>query len=167
MGIFDNKIEGNKPSGGTFEGQSYELIPKGTQCLAYVEDSQVESQDTESGIDQFIELKWRILKPESVANRVIYQKIRIWDSDGKKQNRAWMMLAAIDQNAGGIIGAQSSEPDDALLARALINKPMLIKLDVWDIGGKTGNWVCAVAPKPEGSVLTIPEKQIADTSIPF
>lgn len=167
MGFFDGKIEGDLPKDGSFSGPSFEIIPAGTQCLAFVEDALIEHGNE----GQFIQLRWRILKPEAIANRVIFQKVRIWDQDGKKRNRALMMLAAIDQNAGGIISGQADDPTDALLARALPNKPMLIKLDVWEIDGKSGNWICAVAPKPTGD-LVLPEVKpsaspVMDSDIPF
>lgn len=167
MGFFDSRIEGNVPQNGEFSGPDFELIPAGTQALAYIEDAYIDVPKDNGA--EYISLKWRIQKPESIANRLIFQKLRIWDDDGKKRNRALMMLAAIDQNSGGVISAQSNDPDDALLAKALLNKPMLIKLDVWEIDGKSGNWVCAVAPKPEGSlpeVMPTPKK-VNNDEIPF
>ena len=150
MGFFDTRIEGAAPQNGEFSGPEFETIPAGTQCLAYIEDAYLDVKDDE----QLVNLKWRIQRPDEFGNRVIFQKLRIWDRDGKKRNRALMMLAAIDQNAGGVISSQSNDPDDALLNRALPNKPMLIKLDVWEIDGKSGNWICAVAPRPSGAPAT-------------
>lgn len=168
MGFFDERIEGTeRPVNGEYSGPSIEIIPAGTQCLAYIEDAYLEA--SRNGDDQYVSLKWRVMKPAEIGNRVLYQKLRIWDNDGKKRNRALMMLAAIDQNAGGVISGQSKDPDDALLARALPNKPMLIKLDVWEIDGKSGNWICAVSPKPTGDLPPVPAptpKPTAD-EIPF
>ena len=61
------------------------------------------------------------------------------------------MLAAIDANAGGKLAASGAEPTDLSLQTSLTAKPMVLKLGVWDIDGKTGNWVQEVSkhqPKP-------------------
>jgi len=29
---------------------------------------------------------------------------------------------------------------------ALVGKPMAVKVQIWDINGKTGNWISAVSP---------------------
>ena len=57
------------------------------------------------------------------------------------------MLAAIDANCGGKLMASGEEPTDTSLAKALLNKPMHIKVMVWEMDDRKGNWVSAVAPK--------------------
>jgi hypothetical protein len=168
MGFFDDKFNGEKaPTNGEYSGPTIEIIPKGTQCLAYIEDAELEH--SREGDEQYVSLKWRVSKPTEIANRVLFQKLKIWDKDQKKRTRAFMMLAAIDANAGGVIAGQSKDPDDALLSRALLNKPMLIKLDVWEIDGKQGNWICAVAPRPTGELppMPAPTSKLTDDEIPF
>jgi hypothetical protein len=87
------------------------------------------------------------------------------------------MLAAIDANAGGQLVAAGKEPDNALLTKCLVNKPMLLKLQVWEVdatdgsGKKRGNWVSAVAPKQAGTSAPAPAPAPApafvDSDVPF
>lgn len=132
----------------TFESGGGDLapIPKGTSVLAVAE----EATNAEYQGDRYINVKWRISKPEEYSNRVIYQKIRVYDTDTAKAERAKRMLAAIATNAGGKLfqamqQAQESEPSDMSLTH-IAHKPMVLKLDVWELDGKTGNWVQAVSP---------------------
>lgn len=167
MGYFKYDDGDKGAVNGEYSGPSIEIIPKGTQCLAYIEDAGLEH--SREGDEQYINLKWRVMKPAEINNRVLYQKLRIWDENSNKRNRAKRMLEAIDQNSGGVIAAQDKEPDDALLSKALLNKPMLVKLEVWEIDGKSGNWICAIAPKPTGDLPPMPAptpKPTAD-GIPF
>jgi hypothetical protein len=66
------------------------------------------------------------------------------------------MLAAIDFNCGGKLSKIDGEPSEIDLIKCLSNKPMVIRLGVWTIDGKSGNWLQAVesgkpapAEKPE------------------
>ena len=165
MGFFDQEIESKSAPTGEYSGPSIEVIPAGTQLLAYIENAEIAHHDG----SEYVSLQWRINKPATYANRVIFQKLRIWEVDNKKRQRALQMLAAIDHNAGGVIAKQSKAPDSALLAMALPNKPMLIKLDVWEMDGKSGNWICAVAPKPHGETVApqSPSATVNTGDIPF
>jgi DNA primase len=84
------------------------------------------------------------------------------------------MFAAIDQNAtGGKLVASGVRPDDAALF-ALLNKPMLIKVMVWEFNDRSGNWISKVSPRsqqaaPVAQPLTaaqMPEAEM-DSDIPF
>lgn len=142
---------------GAFDGGggSFELIPEGTTVLAAISEigwTQYEGRE-------YINAQWAVLRPESYKNRRIFQKIQVLESDEKKALRAKRMLAAIDKNAsGGKLLAIPGRPTDANLMRHLLNKPMLLKLGVWDQNGKSGNWVQAVAPKTNGP---LPDTHVA------
>jgi hypothetical protein len=73
--------------------------------------------------------------------------VRVFDPDTKKSDKAKKMLAAIDANCGGKLAQSDESPNDTAMAKALLNKPMLIKVMVWDLEGRTGNWVASVAPR--------------------
>lgn len=125
-------------------GTSFEPIPEGTSVKAMVEDAQVKEWEG----DKYINLRWTVLAPESYNNRKVFQKVKVWDADSKKADKAKRMLAAIDSNCGGKIVTANKEPDDALLQQALLNKPMVLKLGVWDLtdeGKGNGNWIMAVS----------------------
>lgn len=127
-------------------GGDIQPIPKDTSVLSVIE----EAANAEHEGDRYINVKWRISKPDEYANRVIFQKIRAYDTDPAKAEKAKRMLAAIATNAGGKLfqamqKAQESEPSDMSLMH-IANKPMVLKLGVWEFNDKTGNWVQAVSP---------------------
>lgn len=128
---------------GTFEsgGGDFEPIPANTQLKACIDDA---AWDDYEG-DQFINITWTVLEGE-FENRKVFQKVRVRENDPKKRDKAIRMLAAIDANAGGKLMASGQEPDDNALQMELVNKPMVIKVDVWEMGDRKGNWVQKVAP---------------------
>jgi hypothetical protein len=133
----------------TFELGSFDLIPKNTRVVATCEEAKNDSYDGET----YINLKWRVNLPQEYANRVIFQKLKVYDP--AKQKSAREMLAAIASNAGGrlfqaMTASNEQMPSDASL-QTLCNSPMVLQLDVWDYKGKTGNLVRSVAPYSQRS----------------
>lgn len=139
---------------GEFEsgGGNMEPLPEGTQVLAMVDQAKWDEHDGE----YFVSLRWTVAMPEEYKNRKIFQKIKVKNPDADKRDKALMMLAAIDANAGGQIMALGAEPEDADLAAALLNRPMVLKLGLWKMDNaqgesKSGNWVQKVAPRKKGA----------------
>lgn len=147
-------------------GGNIEPIPDGTGALAAIEEAKWdEYQD-----DEYISLKWRVIQPEAYKNRVVYQKVRVKDADPKKADKAKRMLAAIDTNAGGKLRKLNQEPADTDLMTALLGKTMAIKIMVWEIDDKTGNWIAAVSPgsaKSKPAAEPAPQQPIGDLDVPF
>jgi len=141
--LSDNTQITNEEKAGTFDssGGDFELIPAGTQLKACIDDAAWEDYES----DFFINLTWSVLEGE-FENRKVFQKVRVRDNDPKKRDKALRMLAAIDANAGGKLIASGAEPDDNALQAALVNKPMIIKVDIWEYNDRKGNWVQKVAP---------------------
>lgn len=142
-------------------------IPKGTSVLAVAEDA----TNAEWQGDRYINVKWRISKPDEYNNRVIFQKIRVYDSDPAKAERAKRMLAAIATNAGGKMfqamrEANESEPSVMSLMQ-ITNKPMVLKLGVWELDGKTGNWVQAVSPYTRQNAQPAPDEPQEPADDPY
>jgi len=140
---------------GKFEmgGDALAPIPDGTSVLAIAE----EAKNNEYQGDEYINIKWRVSKPQEYANRVIFQKVRAYDKDTSKADKAKRMLAAIASNAGGgLFNAMQQRgedrPSDISLAQ-LCNRPMVLKMGVWELDdkSKSGNWVQAVSPAKSGS----------------
>ena len=158
---------------GSFEsgGGDIEPIPANTTVLAAPDEAK---WDDYNG-DFHIAVRWVVLQPKEYANRKIFQKIRVEDQDQKKADKAKRMLAAIDHNAGGKLAASGEKPTDESLTRNLVNKPMMLKLQMWEIESddgtkKRGNWVSAVAPRSGNAAAPVaekPEPDIADGDIPF
>lgn len=165
-------------------GGSFELLPKDTRFLAAIESA---TNRTFDNGDRVIEIKWRISKPEQYANRLVFQKLKVYDNDADKVNKAKNMLSAIAVNAGGKLFSEmqarnEQEPSDQSLA-SMTMRPMVILLDVWKmtVNGeeKTGNFVKQVSPinqqvqSAQAPVQAPPAAQapvtatIQDNDIPF
>lgn len=149
----------------TFEIGGGELIPKNTRVVATCEEAGNDSYNGEN----YISLKWRVNLPKEYANRVIFQKLKVYDQ--AKQQKAREMLAAIATNAGGrlfqaMTAGNEQMPSDASL-QSLCNSPMVLQLDVWELDdkSKSGNWVRLVAPysqqQTQAPVVQQPVQQMA------
>lgn len=140
-------------------GGNFDPIPEGSNVLAMIEEAKWAT--VRDGTEEYVNIKWAVLKPEEFKNRKLFQKIWVSDLDPnekdrekaiKKKDRALKMFAAIDANAGGKLSRLDSKPDDDDLAAALTNKMMVIGLGVWKTKNSMGedidgNWVRAVSDK--------------------
>lgn len=133
-------------------GGSIEPIPDGTQLLAFIDEAKWDSFEGE----EYISFRWDILKPEEYKNRKIFQKLKVKDEDDKKSSKAKRMLMAIDHNSKAGLMSTGEEPTTQLMQNKLTNRPMVIKVQIWNFNDKTGNWISSVAPKGEN----IPDKVI-------
>ena len=145
---------------GTMEmgGGNIEPIPARTQCLAAIDEIKWDTYENE----EYISARWNILQPVEFKNRKIFQKIKVNELDAKKKTKAIKMLAAIDFNAKGGLMASGQAPTDANMQKGLMNKIMIIMVQVWDMENpqtgemKKGNWVSAVSPRS----ATTPERVV-------
>jgi hypothetical protein len=137
-------------------GGRIEVIPDNTSVLAAIDEAK---WDRTADQDRYISLRWTVLAPEEFKNRKIFQKLWVLDDEprakdpAKKRDKAKRMLAAIDTNAGGKLLARNEQPTDESLTACLTNKPMVVRVMVWEMpdrqtgGVAQGNWVGAVSPK--------------------
>lgn len=136
----------------TFElgGDSLPPIPKNTKVLAICEKAENKAFEN----DRFINLQWRVHQPQEFSNRVIFQKLKVYQGDQVDKHR--QMLAAIGANAGGKLfqlmqQSGETEPSDMTLQAGLTNVPMVLLLDVWEMEikgeNRSGNWVRMVSPR--------------------
>ena len=149
-------------------GGNMDVIPPETNVLAAIDEAKWSKN--QKG-DEFISLRWAIMFPEEFANRKVFQKVWVTDFDPSvlakgedkaiaKRDKAKRMLAAIDTNAGGKLLAKPIMPTDESMTLHLTNKPMIIKVMVWEIIDRmtgdvaTGNWIGAVASKANVKVST-------------
>lgn len=181
-------------TGSSFDGGggNMEPIPDNTTCTAMLDEVKwAETNDNAKA--EYISARWRIVKPEIYANRVVFHKIFCTDDKpGAKadkidqtRDKAKRMLAAIDANAGGKLAKLSTKPSDVQLATALLGKAMNIKVMVYDMEDRqdatkrvTGNWIAAVsaksaiaevkaAPKPAPAASVFADDDDDDPSVPF
>lgn len=147
-----NENESKEFDGG---GGALPPMPEGTTVLASPEDAKW-AQDRNS--NEFLSIRWSILKPADYQGRKVSQKIWITDDDprakdpAKKRDKAIQMLSAIDRNAGGKLGRKDGKPSDDELALALTNKQMTIRLGLFEFEDEEGkpvklNYVQAVGDK--------------------
>lgn len=146
-------------------GGNLEPIPDGSTVIATVEAAQWKDDNDRN---EFLEIKWRVTKPEAFFNRVVFQKLWVTDADPrakdeaaakKKTDNARRLLSRIDAEAGGKLARKSGKPTDDELAIALQNKAMAIKVMVWAMKGNdgsdmSGNWIAAVMSKSKPVEIT-------------
>lgn len=158
MSIWSN-VDTAKASGEFNIDSGGDPLPNNTTALAYIKDALWKEYEGE----EYINLTWSILKPEEYKNRTVFQKIKVKDLDKAKQERAIMMLCAIDLNTGGSL-PKESDPTDTDLARCLLKKPMVINIMQWEINDKKGNWVNKVSPKKASTQVDIPDEPVIVSS---
>ena len=153
-------------------GGNMGVIPSETSVLACIDEAKWD-RTLQGG--EFISLRWTVLAPDEYKNRKIFQKLWVTDDDprakdpDKKRDKAKRMLAAIDTNAGGKLMSKPGIPSDEALTFCLTNKPMVVKVMVWEMRNPStgemgqGNWVGAVAPKsaPQSTPEEIARNQAA------
>lgn len=171
MSFWDTSTgESAATTGGEFDagGGNMDPIPEGTTVLAMPDD--VKWAEDKHG-NEYLSVRWTVLKPENYLNRKIFQKL--WVSDEKPgqkdptkyKDKQLKMLAAIDTNAGGKLLKVGGKPSDDQLAIALTNRQMTLRLGVWamqgDNGPMTGNWIQMVADKtkPVSEGVSKPARQ--------
>lgn len=153
---------------GKFEsgGGDIEPIPAKTQVKAAIDEAKWDDYEG----DEYISLRWTVLAPAEFKNRKVFQKVRVLDSDCKKADKAKKMLAAIAANAGGGLLKVSGKPTGQDLQKHLLQKPMALLLQVWEMetsdGLKKGNWISAVSPLKKNEPVAAPEPDPAPAEEP-
>jgi hypothetical protein len=145
----------------TSGGGTIENIPDNTTCLAMIDEAGL----AEYQGDEYISLRWVIAEPAIYKGRKVFQKVRVFDVDTKKADKAKKMLMAIDANCGGKLALNDETPNDTAMAKALLHKPMLIKVMIWEMNDRTGNWVASVAPRSKTTAVQTPEPVVVDEGL--
>lgn len=148
---------------GSFEsgGGDLEPIPAKTQVKAAIDEAKWDEYEG----SEYISLRWQVLAPAEYKGRKIFQKVRVMEPDSKKADKAKKMLAAIAVNAGGGLLKVAGKPGDQDLQKHLLNKPMALLLQVWEIekadgsGTAKGNWISAVSPLKKQAASVQPEPE--------
>lgn len=148
-------------------GGNMQPIPSDTNVLAAIDEAKWDGADG----SKYISLRWSVLQPEEFENRKVFQKLWVKDADPRaksdkvaaKRDKAKKMLAAIDLNAGGKLLAKPVMPTDEAMTLHLTNKPMILKVMVWEMKDamtgemNRGNWVGAVNSKASAKVSSSEE----------
>lgn len=154
-----------KDTGTEYEvpGGNMDPIPNDSSVLAQIEEVKWTTKGEGADAVRYVEARWSVLEPAEYANRKVFHKLWVNDLDPaaksedkaiQKRDKARRMLAGIDANAGGKLMASPDAPTDDSMALALCNRPMVIKLMLWEMPDRErygefirGNWVAAVSPK--------------------
>lgn len=148
-------------------------IPAGSKLIAIVEEAKFDTAKvfgTEIEHD-ILSLKWKVIDGP-YKNRVIFQKVHcLPGSNPEKTDNGMQMLLAVDHNAGGKITAKASsgqEPTEMDFATQLTNKPMIIRVDVWETEdkSKSGNWINGVFSRGSTNPTTEAEAASAKQQAP-
>lgn len=144
-------------------GGNIEPIPNNTELLAAIDEAKMDSYED----DNYISLRWNVLAPEEYKNRKIFQKVRVFDANPQKADKAKRMLMAIDHNCGGKLAAGGEAPSDYNMNASLVAKPMNVKVQIWEINDKSGNWISSVAARnaaPQPTMTAAPQAAPQDMS---
>lgn len=170
---FWDTTDGTKATGHVEESGGFAPLPLADYPVM-LEDAKVNEYEGR----RTVQFKTRIIEGFG-KNRVVFLSLKAWDEDGKKRDRALQILAKVYALTNATL--PEDEPDDVSLSQ-LCDKPLTFKLDVYDINGKTGNWLVNVkeygakadAPKATGgkpkavvASRPAPEMSDQDLDIPF
>jgi len=152
------------------EGGSMEPIPNDTNCIATIENAQIETNRDNL---QYINIRWSVLSPSEYKNRKVFQKLWCLDDDPRakdaavKKDKAKKMLFVIDSNAGGKMFSSGKPMTDNLLA-TLNGKQMQIRVMTYELQGDngkiTGNWISSISPK--GGVVEAVKRAVTPKQAP-
>ncbi|TAK97503.1 MAG: hypothetical protein EPO08_21170 [Rhodospirillaceae bacterium] len=159
---------------GEVEEMSFDPLPKGwyTSMLEEVSVDEYENQKK-------IKIKARIVGEGFGKNRVLFLNLKAFEGDKIKdtaRDRAIQVLVKMYQICKAKL--PNGEPDDRSLSQ-LVDKPMDLLLDIWELEdkSKSGNWLVNCAAKGEKAGGTTTGKPVAkskpapqdddDSSIPF
>jgi len=161
---------------GEVQENNFEPLPKG-DYLSLLESAEIKEYEGERTIN----FKARAIE----SNRVVFPKLRVFDSDDKKRDRAIQLLVKLANSVG--VPLPKGEPDDIWLSK-LCDKPLIIKYDVFTFTppGKseeiTGNFIinfeakgakagsakpAGNKPGPQPAAQPAPNFSDTDDDIPF
>lgn len=121
----------------------FEPIPEGSVVRAYVKEAKWQKQYQSD--EMFVQIRWKVVKPDAVGGREFNQKFWVKDADPSakdpngKRDKAKAMLMKVDALAGGKLAAGGSEPTDDHLLMALANKEMAVLVGEYNIENADGS----------------------------
>lgn len=149
-------MSGQEIDAGTRQTVGGQVIPKGSKGLANIRKATVDSQKVHGTerVEDLINVQWKFVEGHDtegndLAGRVVFQKLRIWDLDEGKANKARMMLSALDNLVtDGEMRKEDLEINNETLMMLVADVDILIEVGVWmnDEKQPGGNFITAVAP---------------------
>ena len=130
------------------------IIPKDSKGIATISKITLDSLTNRqtNKVEDLVNIVWKFTEGEDtkgkpLVKRTCFQKLRLWDEDEGKANNARLMLTALDNIlTGGEMRKAELDIDKETLQLLKNDAEALITVGVWNIDGKEGNFVQAVAP---------------------
>lgn len=142
-----------KKATGEVQANNFDPVPKGT-VPGIFESVEV---DEYQGVRK-IKLKTRVIDGE-YKNKVMYMNLNAFPGEGvtdKKRDRAINLFMKICNVLR--VKPPENEPDDRFLSQ-LTDKPLDVGVDVWEMNGKTGNYLTDVSARGEKAGASAPTPQ--------
>lgn len=148
MGFFDQFAHEGKKVDGSEENtvvQTSSTVPGGTKAVSIIEEVRWDEYEGH----RKVKVRWKLVAG-GFANRVIFQNIDLFavkygtqEPDEKKAFRAANVLKRLFMLTGAPI--PDAEPTDADFAQ-MVGKMAGISIELWEMDGKSGNWVSEIQP---------------------
>jgi len=138
---------------GEVKENDFEPLPK-DWYLSMLESVEVDEYEGQKKV----KIKARVIGEGFGKNRVLFLNLKCFpgeDIKEKARDRAIQVLVKMYNICKAKL--PNGEPDDASLSQ-LVDKPMNLMLDVWEIDGKSGNWLQNVESKGVKVVKSTVEK---------
>lgn len=151
---FFKKSSGEMAKGDKAEfGGNLKPIPDNTIAMSMIEEALWKEYEGQ----RYINLKWKIIDGE-YKSRVSFQKLKVYDAKETTADNAKDALYRLFLLCNAT--PPDSEPTDIELMKALCNKPLAPRYRVWEIDGKSGNWIDAIYKSvAEAAKVTAPDTQ--------
>jgi len=114
---------------------SFAVIPDGTQAVAMIDDIIISDH-----YDNHINISWKLTTGEFL-DRIVFQKIKVFEADSKKRIRALNMFMLLHKLTG--VQLSQSEPSAQSIA-PFKGKYAGIVIQEWDYEGKNGNYISEI-----------------------
>lgn len=133
----------------SFDSNNFDPLPHNSFHNAVVADIKWDEYDDE----EYINVTWQIADESEYKNRKVFHKIKVQAEKATTRDNAIKMLVTLNNIAEADL-LSIAAPTDEDLQRELMGAVAMIKVQVWKIDDKSGNWVSALGEAgelPEGS----------------
>lgn len=127
-----------------FDSNNFDPLPHNSHHNAVITDIKWDEFDGE----EYINVSWQIADEGEYKNRKIFHKIKVNSGKSTTRDNAVKMLVALNNIAEADL-LSIATPTDEDMQRELLGTVAMIKVQVWKIDEKSGNWVSAIGEAGE------------------
>lgn len=139
MASFWKTSAGTEATGEVKETGGFDPLPRAWYKMMFEEATVREWEGIKS-----VNLKARVIGECPHKNRVVFLKLKCWDSEDKTRDSAINKATKISTTLG--VAQPKYEPDDEYFSQ-WVDKPLDLLLEVWEFNDKTGNWIMNIDTK--------------------